>query len=90
MRAAEAAALLLLLFLTGTLLLGIGLGDTKIAGLLGLVLGFRSWSTVYDGMLVAFVLAASFVAIRGRLRRPRGRIPLGPYLVAGAVIAVLL
>lgn len=89
-RAAAAAVLLVAMFFASALLRGVGLGDVKLAGLLGLVLGFRSWTTVYTGMLAAFVLAAIFVLFRVIRGQSRERIPLGPFLVAGTMVAVLL
>jgi len=69
---------------------GVGLGDVKLAGLLGLVLGFRSWTTVYIGTLAAFVLATIFIVFSGFRPGSRERVPLGPFLVAGTLVAVLL
>jgi leader peptidase (prepilin peptidase) / N-methyltransferase len=89
-RAVEAAVLFVAVFFTSALLRGVGLGDVKLAGLLGLVLGFRSWTTVYAGMLVAFVLAAIFIVFSSIRGRNCVRIPLGPFLVAGAIVAILL
>jgi len=89
-RAAVAAALLVAVFFAAALLRGVGLGDVKLAGLLGLVLGFRSWTAVYVGMLVAFVLAALFIVFLSSSRRNCAHIPLGPFLVAGAMVAILL
>ena len=89
-RAATAAALLVALFFAPAFVRGVGLGDVKLAGLLGLVLGFRSWPAVYIGMLAAFVLAAIFVVSRNIRVGNRERIPLGPFLVAGTFIAILL
>jgi len=89
-RGVVAAALLVAVFFASALLRGVGLGDVKLAGLLGLVLGFRSWTTVYVGMLVAFVLAALFIVFLSSSRRNCAHIPLGPFLVAGAMVAILL
>jgi len=89
-RAAAAAALLTASFLASAFVGGLGLGDVKLAGLLGLVLGFRSWTMVYTGMLAAFVLAAIFVLFRVIQGQSPERIPLGPFLVAGTMVAVLL
>lgn len=88
-RAAAAAVLLVAVFFVSALVGGVGLGDVKLAGLLGLVLGFRSWTTVYAGMLAAFVLAAIFVLFRVIQGQGRERLPLGPFLVAGTMVAVL-
>ncbi|WP_370374506.1 prepilin peptidase [Catenulispora sp. GP43] len=89
-RAAAAAVVLVALFFVAAFMRGVGLGDVKLAGLLGLVLGFRSWTTVYAGMLVAFVLAAIFIVFSSARRGNYARIPLGPFLVAGAMVAILL
>ena len=89
-RGVVAAALLVAVFFASALLRGVGLGDVKLAGLLGLVLGFRSWTTVYAGMLVAFVLAAIFIGFSNIRRGNCVRIPLGPFLVAGTMVAILL
>ena len=89
-RAGAAAALLAALFFVAALVGGVGLGDVKLAGLLGLVLGFRGWTTVYTGILAAFVLAAVFVLFRAIQGQSRERLPLGPFLMAGTMVAVLL
>lgn len=69
---------------------GMGFGDVRLATLIGLALGWLSLGTVALGMLLAFFLAA---AVGVGLRRLRGGtggdVPLGPYLSAGAVVAVL-
>ena len=65
-----------------------GDGDVKLAGVLGLLLGF-------PGILVAVWLAAvsgGLVAVVLLLLRKRGRkseIPFGPFLAGGAVVALL-
>ncbi|WP_104091205.1 A24 family peptidase [Arthrobacter sp. GMC3] len=67
-----------------------GLGDVKLAFVLGLYLGFVSWPAVLWGTFLAFALAAVWgIAIIG-LRRGTGKtqIPFGPFMLAGA-LAVL-
>ena len=71
---------------------GMGFGDVRLATLTGLALGWLSLGTVALGMFLAFLFAA---AVGVGLRRLRGsptarQVPLGPYLAAGAVAAVLL
>jgi leader peptidase (prepilin peptidase)/N-methyltransferase len=69
---------------------GVGFGDVKLAGVLALYLGSLTWSAPVVGFVLAFVLAAPHtVALlvlhrRGALKH---RLPFGPYLVAGALIA---
>lgn len=66
----------------------LGLGDVKLAGLLGLYLAWFGLSALVTGVLVAWSMAAFAVAI-GRLNHRRGSFPLGPFLVLGALIAIL-
>lgn len=68
----------------------LGFGDVKLAGVLGLFLGFLGWSTVWLGMMLGFGLAAACVLAR-RLLQPTlnsRSLPLGPALLLGALIAV--
>lgn len=67
---------------------GMGLGDVKLAGFLGLATGFPS---VLVALLLA-ILAGGAVAIVLVLFRKKGRkdaMPFGPYLVTAGLIAVL-
>jgi leader peptidase (prepilin peptidase)/N-methyltransferase len=68
---------------------GIGMGDVKLALLLGAVLG----SLVVDAFLVAFVAFVPFAVIlfvrRGKAAR-KATIPLGPFLAFGAALILLL
>lgn len=81
-------ALLLLMHLAG----GMGMGDVKLAGVLGLGLGMLGADAVVTGFGIGFVaggaggVAALLVPGGGPLRR----IPFGPFLLAGfwAAIAV--
>ena len=69
-----------------------GMADVRIGGLLGLYLGWLGWPVVLTGTLSAWLLAALFVG----WRRSAGRadrvapVPMGPFLVTGALIAILL
>ncbi|SNT65704.1 leader peptidase (prepilin peptidase) / N-methyltransferase [Asanoa hainanensis] len=65
-----------------------GWGDVKLAFSTGLVTGWVSWTAVYAGVWLAFLLAAVWALAR---RRHRGdQVILGPGLVAGALIAASL
>lgn len=68
---------------------GMGLGDVRLAALLGAALGAISWPAVFLGGLLPFVLAVPEALARMALRRAHS-IAFGPYLVAGALIAVVL
>ncbi|WP_341360803.1 A24 family peptidase [Georgenia sp. M64] len=67
---------------------GLGLGDVKLAGLLGGFLGWFGWPQVLMGTLTAFVLAATVSLILLTLRRVgrKSEIPFGPWMIAGAAV----
>jgi leader peptidase (prepilin peptidase)/N-methyltransferase len=71
---------------------GMGFGDVKLAGLLGLYLGWLGWSSVLVGTFAGFLLGglagAALLATRRAGRRTP--VPFGPYMLAGAMIAVFL
>jgi leader peptidase (prepilin peptidase) / N-methyltransferase len=72
---------------------GIGAGDVKLAGLIGLALGWRGWFAVMAGSLVGFLLGAAavgLVLICVRKADRRTPVPLGPALLAGAFLAIIM
>lgn len=69
-----------------------GFGDVKLAGLLGLFLGYLGWPVVATAALLASLLGSLAVVsrhARGDTKR-RATIALGPYLCLGTLVAVLL
>ena len=70
---------------------GMGFGDVRLAAVLGLFLGWLGLRYVAVGFFLGFLLGAvSGVALLVLRRRGRkDHIPFGPFLAAGAVIAVL-
>lgn len=71
---------------------GIGMGDVKLAAVIGLALGYLGWSTWLVGLLGGFLVgsAVSLIALAlGRVTL-RGSLPFGPSMLAGAYIAILL
>ncbi|HET6874066.1 MAG TPA: prepilin peptidase [Acidimicrobiales bacterium] len=70
---------------------GMGFGDVRLAGLIGLNLGWLGLAHVAVGIFAGFLLGAVLgmiiVAVRGGGRR--SAIPFAPFLAAGAVVAVL-
>jgi leader peptidase (prepilin peptidase) / N-methyltransferase len=69
----------------------IGLGDVKLAGVLGLYLGWLGMPAWLLGVCAGFVLAAVYSAALLATRRAtlRSSIPFGPFMLAGALVAVL-
>jgi len=70
---------------------GMGMGDVKLAGLIGLVLGSIGLElvAVAAGMGILLGGAGAVVALLGGAGR-KSAIPFGPFLAAGAVIAVFV
>ncbi|MBB2902841.1 leader peptidase (prepilin peptidase)/N-methyltransferase [Kineococcus radiotolerans] len=70
---------------------GMGLGDVKLAGVLGLYLGWWSWGALAVGGFSAFVFGGvagvAVLALRGGDRK--SKIPFGPYMLGGAIFALL-
>ncbi|MEV4722827.1 prepilin peptidase [Micromonospora humida] len=88
--AAAGAALgggyLLLALVAGS---GMGLGDVRLAALLGAALGTLGWDAVLLGAVLPYLLAAPAALIR-LVGRVEGSMAFGPYLVTGALAALLL
>jgi len=69
---------------------GMGFGDVRLAALLGLYLGWQGLWYVALGMFLAFVIGSvvgiGLIAFRGK--GMKSALPFGPFLAAGATIAV--
>ncbi|WP_449063128.1 prepilin peptidase [Planomonospora algeriensis] len=69
---------------------GMGFGDVKLAGLLGLYLGWLGWSAVIVGTFAAFLLgglAGGVLLATGKAGR-KTAVPFGPAMLAGALLAL--
>lgn len=71
---------------------GLGLGDVKLAGVLGALLGWLGWSSAALGLLTGFVLGGVAAAALLLLRRAdrRSSISFGPAMLLGAYLWCLL
>ncbi len=71
---------------------GMGFGDVRLAFILGLYLGWLSYSHVLVGLFMGFLLGAvvGVLLVAVRLRKRTDHVPFGPFLAAGAAIAVLV
>lgn len=92
-RAAIGAAAMLAIYLVPRLLVphGMGLGDVKLAGVLGLYLGWFGWGALFVGWFAAYLLGGLFslgLMVAGRAGR-RSAIPFGPWMLIGAFIGLL-
>ncbi len=69
---------------------GMGMGDVKFAGVLGLFLGYLGWDVLLVGAFSAFVLGGLFalaLIVFRRANRTSG-IPFGPWMLTGAWVGV--
>jgi leader peptidase (prepilin peptidase)/N-methyltransferase len=91
-RAVLAAVVLFGVFLVLALVSpsGLGMGDVKLAALIGLYLGWLGWAAVAVGAAGAFVLQAALALalLAGRRIGPRGELPFGPAMLLGAAVAI--
>jgi leader peptidase (prepilin peptidase) / N-methyltransferase len=90
------AGMLALLIFYGVLYVlrpgGLGGGDLRLGGVLGLALGWAGWMPILTGTLLGWLTAALALLV---LRFVRGSeasqdIPIGPFLIIGAFAAVLV
>jgi leader peptidase (prepilin peptidase)/N-methyltransferase len=67
-----------------------GFGDVKLAGLLGLYLGWLGWGSLLIGAFAGFLCGGLVgVALLLARRAKRGTaIPFGPHMLAGALLAI--
>jgi leader peptidase (prepilin peptidase) / N-methyltransferase len=79
-------------FLVLALVADVGLGDVKFAACLGAVLGYISWNTAAAGIAAGFCLAGLYatVALAARRTQVSARLALGPPLMAGAFLVLVL
>ncbi|TFB73663.1 prepilin peptidase [Cryobacterium glaciale] len=65
---------------------GMGLGDVKLAGVLGLYLGYLGWAPLLVGAFGAFLLGGVFglLLLATRKAKRRSSIPFGPWMLLGA------
>lgn len=67
---------------------GLGAGDVKLAGALGLATGWLGWTAVLSAVLLAWASAAVAVLLRSRAARGH-RLVMGPFLFAGFAAVAL-
>ena len=70
---------------------GMGFGDVKLAGVLGIYLGWLGWAEVVTGGFLGFlfggVVGGGLVLVRRAGRK--SKLPFGPFMLAGALVAIL-
>jgi leader peptidase (prepilin peptidase)/N-methyltransferase len=70
---------------------GMGWGDVKLAGVLGLYLGWLGWGVLVVGGFLGFLLGAVLGGALMALRRAgrKSKIPFGPFMLLGSLLAIL-
>lgn len=70
---------------------GMGFGDVKLAGVLGLYLGWLGWAELICGGFLGFlfggVVGGALMAVRRAGRK--SQIPFGPFMLLGALVAIV-
>ncbi|MBO3085548.1 prepilin peptidase [Cellulomonas fengjieae] len=94
LRAALGAAILFAVYFVLIIVYpkGMGFGDVKLAGVLGLYLGWVGWDALVVGWFAAFLLGGVFsvgLLLTRRAKRGSG-IPFGPWMLAGAAVGLVL
>lgn len=71
---------------------GMGAGDVKLSGVLGLYLGWLGWGSLAVGLFLGFLLGGVFglaLLVTGRGGR-KTKVPYGPFMLLGAGLAVFV
>jgi leader peptidase (prepilin peptidase)/N-methyltransferase len=70
---------------------GMGFGDVKLAGVLGMVLGWYGWAELVVGAFTGFLLGGvvGVLLIVLRLGTRKTMIPFGPYMMLGTWLAIV-
>jgi leader peptidase (prepilin peptidase) / N-methyltransferase len=70
---------------------GMGFGDVRLAGVIGVMMGWLGFRYLIVALFLAFLLASIIGVglIVTRIRTRKDAVPFGPFMASGAVIAVL-
>jgi leader peptidase (prepilin peptidase)/N-methyltransferase len=68
---------------------GMGMGDVKLAGVMGLYLGLSVIPALFLAFLSGTVVGVAIIAREGRDARKKG-VPFGPFLALGGIAALLV
>lgn len=70
---------------------GMGFGDVKLSGVLGLYLGWLGWGSLLVGAFMAFfiggIVSIGLVLFAGAGRKTK--VPFGPFMLLGALVGIL-
>jgi leader peptidase (prepilin peptidase)/N-methyltransferase len=66
---------------------GMGMGDVKLAAVLGLYLGRAVAPALFIALILGVVVGAAIIASKGVSEGRRAKVPFGPFLAAGGLVA---
>ncbi|WP_405059864.1 A24 family peptidase [Kribbella sp. NBC_01505] len=71
---------------------GVGFGDVRLSGLLGIALGWLGWGEFASGLYGGFLFGAvvGIVLIVARVKTRKDMVPFGPYMLLGALAGVFV
>jgi len=91
-QAAIGGAALFLLYFVAALVYpgGMGFGDVKLAGVLGMALGWLGWGPLVVGAFSAFIVGGvvGIAMIAAKRAGRKSGLPFGPFMFAGALVGV--
>jgi leader peptidase (prepilin peptidase)/N-methyltransferase len=96
LRAAASAGIAVAVFLVAALVSpdaqGLGLGDVKLAGVLGALLGWLSWQAALLGLLSGFILGGlvALILLMSRRVNRKSSMSFGPAMLVAAYVWCLL
>ncbi|CAA9387199.1 MAG: hypothetical protein AVDCRST_MAG06-1346, partial [uncultured Nocardioides sp.] len=69
---------------------GLGYGDVRLSGVLGIALGHVGWAELVVGLYAGFLVGGVVGLVLSRLRVvDRKGYPFGPFMLAGALVGLL-
>jgi leader peptidase (prepilin peptidase)/N-methyltransferase len=67
---------------------GMGMGDVKLAGVLGLYLGRAVASAILIALVAGILVGVAIIAVKGAKVGRKTAVPFGPFLALGGVVAL--
>jgi leader peptidase (prepilin peptidase)/N-methyltransferase len=69
---------------------GLGYGDVRLSGVLGIALGYVGWGAVVVGLYAGFLLGGVIGALLRVTRLvPQRHIPFGPFMMLGGLVGLV-
>lgn len=69
---------------------GMGYGDVRLSGVLGMALGYLGWGVLFTGIYAGFLLGVvGWIPLRLLGITQDRKVPFGPFMLAGAIIGIL-